>query len=110
MDYQSLLYSMLFIIVIIVVIKGVGKFILRPKSPVKTIGVRILRKEEGPETDEEGRPLLCIWFHPTVGGEDICVTVKKRVYREMPDSGSGTLTYSGNAFIRFETKGTLIER
>ena len=110
MDYQSALISVVVIVAAVFIFRIISRFFSKPKAKPQTVRVRISGREESEETDRNGFALRYILFHVPSTGEDLRIQVSRRVYREIPESGSGTLTYAGDQFMKYESKGMIIEK
>ncbi|WP_343209268.1 DUF2500 family protein [Anaerolentibacter hominis] len=101
-------------IVLFVVMHSLNKWIGKAKKTV-SIGARIIGKEiiPVPGTDENGAPasqdVMRVTFE-ALGDKQMVFDVSRRVFRELPEEGYGTLAYSGDKFYSFEYKGVTVER
>ena len=110
MDYKSMLIYAALLVAFIAAGRIVTKWISAPKGPKQTVSARVLKKERGPETDEQGNPWLFVVFQLLPSQEELRLHVKARVFRELPEDQRGTLTYAGEDFLSFDSQGTVITR
>ena len=110
MDYKTMLIYAGIFIVFLILMKLMNNLIRKPRGHKVTVSARVVRKERGPEKDENGNDRLYVIFHKMPEREELRLHVRTRVFRELPETGGGSLTYSGDEFLSFDCEGKLIEK
>lgn len=94
---------------------GIATFIKNEKAPVVAVKARLVKKVADSDTsvDADGTTHTheTLWLHFELDtGNVMKFVVGGRVYRDALKDESGTLTYKGTRFLRFESQARILER
>ncbi|MBR0152356.1 MAG: hypothetical protein IJM26_01120 [Lachnospiraceae bacterium] len=110
MDYKTMLIYAGILVAFLLIAKLITRWVAAPKGKTKTLSAKMLRRERGPGKDPSGQDLLWAVFETYPEKEVLRLSVRPRVFRELPEGENGSLTYAGDVFLSFDTGGNIIRK